>query len=124
MKPISLLLLLFLSRLAFGQCEIHGTYDLPIPSEQSELCLSSSDLLELIACMSSTGGEGCSAYDFDGNGSVGTTDILIAIPALRDDCQEIYQFPLVFHVIHLGEAVGSGTNISDAQIHAGTGIRS
>ncbi len=28
----------------------------------------------------------------------------------------IYEIPLVFHVIHKGEAVGSGTNISDAQI--------
>src|SRR6185295_18176045 len=30
--------------------------------------------------------------------------------------QATYQIPVVVHVIHNGEAVGSGTNISDAQI--------
>lgn len=30
----------------------------------------------------------------------------------------VYTVPLVFHVIHKGEAVGSGTNISDAQIQS------
>jgi hypothetical protein len=30
--------------------------------------------------------------------------------------QAIYQVPVVVHVIHNGEAIGSGTNISDAQI--------
>lgn len=29
-----------------------------------------------------------------------------------------YTIPMVVHVIHLGEAVGTGTNISDAQIHS------
>lgn len=29
-----------------------------------------------------------------------------------------YRIPIVVHVIHLGEAVGSGTNISDAQIYS------
>jgi len=30
----------------------------------------------------------------------------------------VYTIPVVFHVIHKGEAVGSGTNISDAQIQS------
>ncbi|MCF8278011.1 MAG: zinc-dependent metalloprotease [Flavobacteriales bacterium] len=30
----------------------------------------------------------------------------------------VYTIPVVFHVIHKGEAVGSGTNISDAQIES------
>src|SRR4051812_26893244 len=30
--------------------------------------------------------------------------------------QSTYQVPIVVHVIHNGEAVGTGTNISDAQI--------
>lgn len=30
----------------------------------------------------------------------------------------VYNIPVVVHVIHLGEAEGSGTNISDAQIHS------
>lgn len=30
----------------------------------------------------------------------------------------VYTVPIVFHVIHKGEAVGSGTNISDAQIQS------
>ncbi len=30
----------------------------------------------------------------------------------------VYKIPIVVHVIHLGEAVGSGTNISDAQIQS------
>lgn len=32
--------------------------------------------------------------------------------------QTIYTIPIVVHVIHLGEAVGAGTNISDAQINS------
>lgn len=32
--------------------------------------------------------------------------------------EPLYTLPVVFHVIHLGEAVGSGTNISDAQIQS------
>ena len=31
---------------------------------------------------------------------------------------EIYLVPVVVHVIHLGEAIGTGTNISDAQINS------
>ena len=30
----------------------------------------------------------------------------------------IYTIPVVVHVLHLGEAVGTGTNISDAQIQS------
>ncbi len=30
----------------------------------------------------------------------------------------VYTIPVVVHVLHLGEAVGSGTNISDAQIQS------
>ncbi len=30
----------------------------------------------------------------------------------------VYTIPVVFHVIHKGEAVGSGTNISDAQLYS------
>jgi hypothetical protein len=30
----------------------------------------------------------------------------------------IYTIPLVVHVIHIGEAIGQGSNISDAQIHS------
>lgn len=30
----------------------------------------------------------------------------------------VYTIPLVFHIIHKGEAVGSGTNISDAQVQS------
>ena len=30
--------------------------------------------------------------------------------------QAIFEIPVVVHVIHNGEAIGSGTNISDAQI--------
>jgi hypothetical protein len=32
--------------------------------------------------------------------------------------EEVYTIPVVVHVIHLGEAIGSGTNISDAQIQS------
>ena len=32
--------------------------------------------------------------------------------------QAVYQIPVVVHVIHNGEAVGTGTNISDAQIQS------
>jgi len=31
---------------------------------------------------------------------------------------DIYIIPVVVHIIHLGEAVGTGTNISDAQINS------
>lgn len=37
-------------------------------------------------------------------------------PASRSSQPPTYTIPIVFHVIHKGEAVGSGTNISDAQI--------
>jgi hypothetical protein len=37
-------------------------------------------------------------------------------PADRTD--EIYTIPVVVHVIHEGEAIGNGTNISDAQIYS------
>ena len=30
----------------------------------------------------------------------------------------VYTIPIVVHVIHLGEPIGTGTNISDAQIHS------
>lgn len=33
--------------------------------------------------------------------------------------ETVYQIPIVFHVVHLGEAEGVGTNISDAQIQSG-----
>lgn len=33
------------------------------------------------------------------------------------DDNTVYTIPIVVHVVHLGEAVGSGSNISDAQIH-------
>jgi hypothetical protein len=35
-----------------------------------------------------------------------------------DTSNTIYTIPVVFHVIHIGEPVGSGTNISDAQIES------
>lgn len=34
----------------------------------------------------------------------------------RSGDEDLYSIPVVFHVIHKGEAIGSGTNISDAQI--------
>lgn len=37
-------------------------------------------------------------------------------PQLRSSAPPVYTIPVVFHIIHKGEAVGSGTNISDAQI--------
>lgn len=40
-----------------------------------------------------------------------------ATPA-EERSNEVYTLPVVVHVIHTGEAVGSGTNISDAQIHS------
>ena len=33
--------------------------------------------------------------------------------------EEIYQVPVVVHVMHKGEAVGEGTNISDVEVRAG-----
>ena len=36
----------------------------------------------------------------------------------RKSADEVYVVPLVFHIIHKGEQVGQGTNISDAQIHS------
>jgi hypothetical protein len=36
----------------------------------------------------------------------------------RSSSDPLLTIPLVIHVIHLGEAVGTGSNISDAQIHA------
>lgn len=33
--------------------------------------------------------------------------------------EEVYKIPVVVHVMHLGEAVGDGNNISDAQIQSG-----
>ena len=36
----------------------------------------------------------------------------------HDKMGTVYTIPCVVHVIHLGEPVGSGTNISDAQIHS------
>ena len=31
---------------------------------------------------------------------------------------DVYVIPIVVHVMHLGEPVGTGTNISDSQIHS------
>lgn len=36
---------------------------------------------------------------------------------ISKDTNEVYTIPVVFHVIHLGEPVGTGTNISDSQIN-------
>ncbi len=33
--------------------------------------------------------------------------------------EEVYKIPVVIHVMHLGEAIGDGNNISDAQIQSG-----
>src|SRR3954471_22732031 len=54
-----------------------------------------------------------------------------AIAAMRDQVKsfivnrqfhkteaQVYKIPVVVHVIHLGEPVGTGTNISDAQIQS------
>ena len=32
------------------------------------------------------------------------------------NAEEVFNIPIVVHIIHLGESVGSGTNISDAQV--------
>lgn len=38
---------------------------------------------------------------------------------MQNDCQQgVFTIPVVVHVIHKGEAVGTGTNISDAQIQS------
>ena len=39
-------------------------------------------------------------------------------PADNRSVPPVYKVPVVVHVIHLGEAVGTGTNISDAQINS------
>jgi hypothetical protein len=39
-------------------------------------------------------------------------------PKSQSSEDEIYVIPLVIHVLHLGEEVGEGSNISDAQIHS------
>ena len=38
---------------------------------------------------------------------------------MRKSAEEIYQVPVVIHVMHKGEAIGEGTNISDADVRAG-----
>lgn len=40
------------------------------------------------------------------------------LTSLVPDMTTIYTVPLVFHVYHLGEAVGVGSNVSDAAIQA------
>jgi len=44
---------------------------------------------------------------------------VIAHNKMSRRADEVYLIPLVVHVIHIGEAVGVGSNISDAQIHNG-----
>ena len=39
-------------------------------------------------------------------------------PSQSKSSTEIYTIPVVVHVLHLGEAIGVGTNISDAQINS------
>jgi len=39
-------------------------------------------------------------------------------PQIDFDTAQVLTIPLVFHVVHLGEMVGEGTNISDAQIQS------
>ena len=41
------------------------------------------------------------------------------LPIDKNPTNGIYQIPVVVHVMHKGEAVGSGTNISDAEVKAG-----
>lgn len=45
-----------------------------------------------------------------------TANIIREIESGERTAPPIYTIPVVFHVIHKGESVGSGTNISDAQI--------
>lgn len=45
-------------------------------------------------------------------------DVYDNISSLRSVGDEHYVVPVVVHVIHLGEPVGVGSNISDAQIHS------
>ena len=40
------------------------------------------------------------------------------MPSVDLDTAEIMVVPLVFHIIHLGEEIGEGTNISDEQIQS------
>jgi len=41
------------------------------------------------------------------------------LPIDKNPVNGIYQVPVVVHVMHKGEAVGTGTNISDAEVKAG-----
>lgn len=45
-----------------------------------------------------------------------SVDSIISTRAQRGTQSAVYTIPVVVHVIHLGEPVGTGTNISDAQI--------
>lgn len=40
------------------------------------------------------------------------------LESFNEDNITIYQIPVVVHVVHNGEEIGSGSNISDAQIHS------
>jgi hypothetical protein len=39
-------------------------------------------------------------------------------PSVDLDTAEVIVVPIVFHIVHKGEAIGEGTNISDEQIHS------
>ena len=45
-------------------------------------------------------------------------EAIIANNKLYKGPLDVYTIPVVVHVIHKGEAVGTGTNISDAQINS------
>ncbi len=43
---------------------------------------------------------------------------IVATPEIELDTAEVIVVPLVFHIVHLGELTGEGTNISDEQVQS------
>ena len=73
----------------------------------------------IIALIISVQVKGQSTCGFTGGENQITDSLLMAVKENRNGFA--YSLPIVFHVIHLGEPVGTGTNISEAQILSAVG---
>lgn len=99
------------------RCHIMGLYDVPAP-QSTEVCYTATQLLGVLGCYTFDveANPECAPQDYTGDGVINTADVLHVLGYFQPDCDELLDFPVVFHVIHLGEPLGEGTNISDWQI--------
>lgn len=70
--------------------------------------------------MSQVEHNGCSLHEIENRHLASKTkNLRISYPTSIPDTAELVQIPVVFNVVHLGEPVGEGTNISDQEILQG-----